>query len=382
MFSDVIAFIQDLYGSKSFIPLHAPIFTGNEKKYVIEAIDSTYVSSVGAFVDRFEVDFAKYVGAKKAVVTGNGTSALHAALHLLGVSRGDEVITQALTFVATPNAISYCGASPVFLDSDELTLGLSVTSLAEFLFQNAEVRGDFCYNKRTGNRIMACMPMHVFGHPVQIKEIVKLCDEYSIPVIEDAAESLGSEFEGRHTGLYGRIGVFSFNGNKIITSGGGGMLVTNDVDLGIRAKHLTTTAKVPHAWEFFHDEIGFNYRMPNLNAALIVGQLEQLPRFVRDKRETAQIYNSYFSHKGIEFVCEPFGAKSNYWLNAILLSSRSERDSFLNETNRSGVMTRPVWNLMPDLPMYRTNLCGDISVARMLSDRLVNIPSSVRLPRG
>lgn len=378
MFNDVISFIQDLYKGEKFIPLHAPIFSGNEKKYVNEAIDSTFVSSVGAFVDRFEVEFAKYVGAKKAVVTGNGTSALHAALHLLGVSHGDEVLTQALTFVATPNAISYCGAHPVFLDSDAETLGLSVISLQRFLESHAEVRAGVCYNKKTGRRIMACLPMHVFGHPVKIEDIVKICDSYNVPVIEDAAESLGSFYNGVHTGLFGKIGVFSFNGNKIITSGGGGMLVTNDEALGKRAKHLTTTAKVPHAWEFFHDEIGFNYRMPNLNAALIVGQLEQLPFFVENKRATAEMYRQFFEKKGIQFFVEPEKAKSNYWLNAILLSDRKERDAFLHETNRQGVMTRPVWNLMPDLPMYKSAYSEDLIVARSLADRIVNIPSSVR----
>ncbi|KYG64178.1 aminotransferase DegT [Bdellovibrio bacteriovorus] len=378
MFNDVISFIQDLYKGEKFIPLHAPIFSGNEKKYVNEAIDSTFVSSVGAFVDRFEVEFAKYVGAKKAVVTGNGTSALHAALHLLGVSHGDEVLTQALTFVATPNAISYCGAHPVFLDSDAETLGLSVISLHRFLESHAEVRAGVCYNKKTGRRIMACLPMHVFGHPVKIEDIVKICDSYNVPVIEDAAESLGSFYNGVHTGLFGKIGVFSFNGNKIITSGGGGMLVTNDEALGKRAKHLTTTAKVPHAWEFFHDEIGFNYRMPNLNAALIVGQLEQLPFFVENKRATAEMYRQFFEKKGIQFFVEPEKAKSNYWLNAILLSDRKERDAFLHETNRQGVMTRPVWNLMPDLPMYKSAYSEDLTVARSLADRIVNIPSSVR----
>lgn len=379
MFKEVIGFIKELYKDEKFIPLHAPIFAGNEKKYVNEAIDSTYVSSVGAFVDKFEHEFSKYVGVKRAVVTGNGTSALHAALHLLGVTYGDEVLTQALTFVATPNAVSYCGAHPVFLDSDPETLGLSLESLNTFLTSFAEVRDGACYNKKTGRRIRACLPMHVFGHPVKIEEIVNLCDKFQIPVIEDAAESLGSFYQGKHTGLFGKIGVFSFNGNKIITSGGGGMLVTNDETLGKRAKHLTTTAKVPHTWEFFHDEIGFNYRMPNLNAALIVAQLEQLPFFIENKRATASLYKEFFENKGIEFFTEPRKAKSNYWLNAILLKNRDERDLFLKETNQAGVMTRPVWNLMPDLPMYKSAHSEDLKVARSLADRIVNIPSSVRL---
>ncbi|MFM6927919.1 MAG: LegC family aminotransferase [Bdellovibrio sp.] len=378
MFNDVIGFVRELYGQSGFIPLHAPVFSANEKKYVNEAIDSTFVSSVGAFVDQFEIEFAKYVGSKKAIVTSNGTSALHAALHLLGVGYNDEVLTQALTFVATANAIAYCGAHSVFLDSDTRTMGLSVESLECFLQTHAEVRAGVCFNKTTGRKIRACIPMHVFGHPVRIKDIVQLCDRYAIPVIEDAAESLGSLYEGTHTGLFGKVGVFSFNGNKIITSGGGGMIVTADEDLGRRAKHITTTAKIPHAWDFYHDEIGFNYRMPNLNAALALGQLEQLNVFLENKRQTAKLYQDFFGKKGIQFVTEPAGARSNYWLNAILLKDRQERDLFLKETNAQGVMTRPVWQLMPDLPMFKDTLKVDIPVARNLSDRLVNIPSSVR----
>lgn len=379
MYNDVIKFVRDLYGQEGVIPLHAPIFSGNEKKYVNEAIDSTYVSSVGAFVDQFEKKFQEYTGAKKAVVTGNGTSALHAALSLLGVSHGDEVLTQALTFVATVNAVSYCGAHSVFIDSELSTLGMSPDSLETFLVKNAEVRGETCFNKVTGRRIMSCVPMHVFGHPVRIKEIVEICDRYKIPVIEDAAESLGSFLDGVHTGLYGKIGIFSFNGNKIITSGGGGMIVTQEEALGKRAKHITTTAKVPHQWEFYHDEVGFNYRMPNLNAALAVGQLERLPEFVENKRETARRYSDFFASKGIQFVMEPKGAKSNYWLNAIVLENKFERDTFLQETNKAGVMTRPIWVLMKDLPMYKDCQSTDLTVARNLCDRVVNIPSSVRM---
>ncbi|HEX7674829.1 MAG TPA: LegC family aminotransferase [Bdellovibrio sp.] len=379
MFESTIQFIKKLYPEQDFIPLHAPVFQGHEKQYVIEAIDSTFVSSVGAFVDKFETDFSKYTGARKAVVTGNGTAALHAGLHLLGVGPGDEVLTQALTFVATANAISYCGARPIFLDSDRVTMGLSPESLELFLSSNAEVREDACFNRKTGKRIAACVPMHVFGHPVRIKEIIGICDTYKIPVLEDAAESLGSFFDGRHTGLFGKVGVFSFNGNKILTSGGGGMIVTNDDVLGKRGKHITTTAKIPHRWEFVHDEIGFNYRMPNLNAALACGQLEQLPSFIENKRETALIYKDYFSKQGINFFTEPPGARSNYWLNAIILENRSERDHFLEETNKQGVMTRPIWSLMPDLAMYKDCQQSDLSIARELSETVVNIPSSVRI---
>ncbi|MGZ3774652.1 MAG: LegC family aminotransferase [Bdellovibrio sp.] len=378
MFSDVISFIKDLYGKEGFIPLHAPLFSGNEKKYVNEAIDSTFVSSVGAFVDRFERDFEKYTGAQRAVVTGNGTSALHAALHLVGVGHNDEVLTQALTFVATANAITYCGASAIFVDSDKETLGMSPESVEEFLSLHGEIRAGVCVNKKTGKVIRACVPMHVFGHPVKIKEIVAICDKYAIPVVEDAAESLGSFYEGKHTGLFGKVGVFSFNGNKIITAGGGGMIVTQDEDLGKRAKHITTTAKISHPWEFFHDEVGFNYRMPNLNAALVVGQLENLAKFVENKRQTAHSYKNFFNKKGIEFFVEPDGASSNYWLNAVLLKDKEERNLFLEKTNSQGVMTRPVWTLMPDLPMYKNCQTTNLSVARWLSDRIVNIPSSVR----
>lgn len=379
MFKEVVEFVKTLYPNKSFIGLHEPIFSGNEKKFVLDAIDSTFVSSVGMYVNDFEKKFAEYTKAPYAVVTGNGTSAIHAALHLLDVKPNDEVITQALTFVATANAISYCYAHPVFVDSDPQNLGMSVESLQSFLKENAIVENGRCLNKKTKRVIKACVPMHVFGHPVKIDEIVKLCDQYHIPVLEDAAESVGSLYQGTHTGLMGKVGVFSFNGNKIITAGGGGLIVTKDADLGKRAKHITTTAKVPHKWNFFHDEMGFNYRMPNLNAALICAQLERLESFVEDKRRTAMAYKEFFDRKGIQFLTEPAEARSNYWLNAVFLQNRQERDLFLEETNAQGVMTRPVWELMPDLPMYQNCQSTDLKVARSISDRLVNIPSSVRL---
>lgn len=378
MFDELIGVIRHHYGSEGFIPLHAPVFRGNEKKYVNDAIDSTFVSSVGAYVDRFENEFANYVKAKKAVVTGNGTSALHAALHLLGVRHRDEVLTQALTFVATANAISYCGAQPVFLDSDLDNLGMSPRSLESFLQENGEMRDGVCFNKKSNRPIRACVPMHVFGHPVRIKEIVSICDKFHIPVIEDAAESLGSFVDGVHTGLFGKVGVFSFNGNKILTSGGGGMLVTHDEQLAKRAKHLTTTAKVPHQWDFYHDEMGFNYRMPNLNAALALGQLEQIDSFLKSKRETASYYRESFEKLGLQFVVEPDYAQSNYWLNAVVFNDLHERNTFLEKSNKAGVMTRPIWTLMPNLPMYKDCLQTDLKNARYLSDRVVNIPSSVR----
>lgn len=379
MYSDVIGFIRQIYGGKPFVGLHEPVFNGNERKYVVDAIDSTFVSSVGEFVNQFENQFAHYVGAKKAIVTSNGTSALHAGLHLLGVGPGDEVLTQALTFVATANAISYCGARSVFIDSELQSLGMCPESLTSFLEEYAEVRQGTCFNKTTGKAIKACVPMHVFGHPAKIGEIVAICEKYQIPVLEDAAESVGSLYKGVHTGLFGTLGVFSFNGNKIITSGGGGMIVTNDEALAKRAKHITTTAKVPHSWEFFHDEIGFNYRMPNLNAALALAQLEKLEDFVASKRQTAEMYAGFFKTKGIRFLQEPASARSNYWLNAIFLDNRKERDLFLEETNKNGVMTRPVWRLMTDLPMYKDCLSVELANARLIADTLVNIPSSVRL---
>lgn len=379
MYKEIIEFVKNLYPNKDFIALHEPVFSGHEKKYVLNAIDSTFVSSVGMYVNDFEKKFAAYAKAPYAVVTGNGTSAIHAALHLLNVKPNDEVITQALTFVATANAISYCYAHPVFVDSDPKNLGMSVESLKAFLQENAVVENGQCINKKTKRIIKACVPMHVFGHPVKIDEIVKLCDQYHIPVLEDAAESVGSLYQGTHTGLIGKIGVYSFNGNKIITSGGGGMIVTKDPELAKRAKHITTTAKVPHKWNFFHDEMGFNYRMPNLNAALICAQLERLESFVEDKRRTAMAYKEFFDRKGIQFLVEPEGARSNYWLNAIFLENRKERDSFLEETNANGVMTRPIWDLMSDLPMYKHCQAMDLKVARSIGDRLVNIPSSVRL---
>jgi len=379
MFEDIVSFIQDLYGHKKFIGLHEPIFVGNERKYVVDAIDSTFVSSVGAYVDSFEKHFADYVGAKKAIVTGNGTSALHAGLHLLGVQRDDEVLTQALTFVATANAIAYCQAQPIFLDSDRETLGMSPESLEQFLSENAAVEDGLCRNKKTGRIIRACVPMHVFGHPVKIERIVAICEKYQIAVLEDAAESMGSLWHGTHTGLFGKVGVFSFNGNKIITAGGGGMIVTHDEPLGKRAKHLTTTAKIPHPWEFEHDEMGFNYRMPNLNAALILAQLEKLDDFIANKRETAKRYQEFFNTKGIEFFTEPDGARSNYWLNAIFFKNQTERDRFLETTNKNGVMTRPAWKLMPQLAMYKDCQKTDLSISTDIVQRLVNIPSSVRV---
>ncbi len=378
MHKSVVNFIRTVYGTKEFVSLHEPRFIGNEKKYLCEAIDSTFVSSVGAFVDRFEREFASYVKAKYAVATVNGTAALHVCLILSDVGQDDEVITQPLTFIATCNAIDYCGAKPVFVDIDLDTMGLSPTALSEFLKSNCEIINGRCINKKTRRQIKACVPMHTFGHPCKIDEIKEICDEWHIALVEDAAESLGSRYKGKHTGTFGRLGAFSFNGNKIITSGGGGVIVTDDEALAKKAKHITTTAKVPHKWEFVHDCVAYNYRMPNLNAALLVAQLEQLDRFLKNKRELADIYKSFFDKIGIKFFTEPENAYSNYWLNAVILNNKEERDAFLKITNENGVQTRPAWTLMYKLPMYKDYFKTEMPNAEYIEERVVNIPSSVR----
>lgn len=379
-FDEIISFIRKAFNRpEGFIPLHTPVFIGNEKKYMEECIDSTFVSSIGKFVDRFEEDMAVYTGAKKAVACVNGTNALHMALLLSGVKQNDEVITQPLTFIATANAISYCGAKPVFIDIDKDTLGLSPHALSMFLKENTALREDGCYNITTQRKIAAVVPMHTFGHPCRIEEIANICKQYHIELVEDAAESLGSFLKKQHTGTFGKIGVLSFNGNKTITTGGGGMLLFNDEKLAAKAKHLTTQAKVPHPWEFIHDETGYNYRMPNINAALGVAQLEQINKYLAAKRKLANAYKKYFAQTTIQFVDEPVGTSSNYWLNAILLNNREERDAFLKYTNERGIMTRPVWELMNRLPMFKAAQCGNLTNALWIADRLVNIPSSVNL---
>jgi perosamine synthetase len=377
MFEDVVDFIQKAYQTKSFIPLHEPRFIGNEKKYLNECIDSTFVSSVGKFVDEFEEKIINHTSAKYAIATSNGTSALHISLLLADVDKNSEVITQPLTFVATCNAISYCGAQPVFLDVDKDTMGLSPTALKYFLENNTMVKNQQCVNNKTGKVIKACVPMHTFGHPCRIDEIKEICDKHHVFLIEDAAESVGSAYKGRHAGTFGQVGVMSFNGNKIITAGGGGCIITNNKTLAKKAKHLTTTAKVPHKWDFNHDMVGYNYRMPNLNAALLVAQLEQLDNFISSKRKLANAYEKFFNSTNYVFVKEPMGSKSNYWLNAIILKDKQQRDLFLNETNSAGVMTRPVWALMNRLPMFKDAQQGDLTNAEWLEQRVVNIPSSV-----
>lgn len=378
MFEETIGFIRSLYGDGRIF-LHEPHFAGNEKRYLNECIDSTFVSSVGPFVDRFEKDVAAYTGAKRAVVCVNGTNALHMALVLSGVERGDEVITQPLTFIATCNAVSYIGAHPVFVDVDMDTLGLSPVKLREWLVDNADIVKGECRNRTTGRRIKACVPMHTFGHPARIDSLLEVCREFNIELIEDAAESIGSFFKGRHTGTFAKIGALSFNGNKTITTGGGGMLLFQDEELGAYAKHLTTQAKVPHRWEFVHDHVGYNYRMPNINAALGCAQLEEIDAILANKRATAEAYQSFFNGKdGMTFVEEPANAKSNYWLNAVLLKGMTERDRFLEETNDNGIATRPVWELMNRLTMFAQCQCGNLDNAENIASRLVNLPSGVR----
>jgi perosamine synthetase len=377
-YSEVIGFIKNQFDNKSFIPLHEPRFLGNEKKYVADTIDSTFVSSVGAYVDKFELMMSSISGTNKSVAVVNGTSALQVALRLAGVGTGDEVITQALTFIATVNAIIYNSAAPIFIDVDLDTMGLSPIAVEAFLEEFGEMREGVCYNKKTNKKIAACMPMHTFGFPVHLDELLKVCNKWNIPLVEDAAEAIGSEYHSKPIGSFGKLGVFSFNGNKIVTGGGGGAIVTNDIELGIKAKHLTTTAKVPHPYEYVHDEIGYNFRMPNLNASLACAQLEQLSSFIDSKRTLAQEYNSFFKSKGINFRTELPQTKANYWLMCVELENKEERESFLKVTNENGVMSRPIWQLIFKSPLY-SGFQKDAQINAMyLEDRIVNIPSSVR----
>ncbi len=375
----LINHIKLLFQNQEFIPLHEPRFIGNEKKYLIECIDSTFVSSVGKFVDRFEKEFASYVGSKYAIATVNGTAALHIALLLADVNKDDEVITQSLTFIATSNAINYTGAKAIYLDVDLDTMGLSPVALKNFLENNCKIIDNKCINLTTNKTIKACIPMHTFGHPCKIESIKKICEEWKITLVEDAAESLGSYYKDKHTGAFGKIGTFSFNGNKIITSGGGGVIVTDDEILAKRAKHITTTAKIPHSYEFAHDEIGYNYRLPNINAALLVAQLEKLDDFLHSKRELALNYKDFCATEDIKFIEEPVNSKSNYWLNSILLNDKSQRDQFLELSNQNKVMTRPIWKLNNSLNIYKNCQTDSLTNSIFLEERIVNIPSSVRV---
>jgi aminotransferase in exopolysaccharide biosynthesis len=373
----LISFVRDIYQTNDFIPLHAPTFAGNEKAYVLDTIESTFVSSVGKYVDDFEKKIGVYTGTAKAVATVNGTAALHTALYMSGVKPGDLVITQALTFVATCNALYHMGAEPIFVDVSKVSLGLCPKATEEYLDHNAKLNAaGECIHKSTGQRIKAILPMHTFGHPVELDELVAVCLKWNLFLVEDAAESLGSFYKGKHTGTIGDFSALSFNGNKIITTGGGGMVLCRDLEAGKHTKHVTTTAKVPHPYEFYHDEPGFNYRLPNLNAALGCAQMEMLPTFLKQKRVLAEQYKSLFSGSDFQFVVEPEYAQSNYWLNAIICPDVDSRNSLLKEANEQGVMTRPIWKLMHRLPMFKNALKGDLSVSEWVEAHLINLPSS------
>lgn len=384
-FHTIFTFIRELYDNpEGFIPLHEPRFMGNEKKYLLDCIDSGFVSSVGAFVDSFEKEIARFCSSKYAIAATNGTSALHAALHALNVNAECEVITQPLSFIATSNAIAYTGATPVYVDVDLDTMGLSPLSLKTFLESYATKKQGITYNKQSGKILKACVPMHTFGHPARIQELKEICDEWGILLIEDAAESLGSYVSNAdshiHTGTFGICGILSFNGNKTITCGGGGAILTQDEELARKLKHLTTTAKIPHPYEYEHDMLGFNYRLPNINAALALAQVEQLPAFLHDKQEIAKKYEEFFATQShFSFIGARENTKPNFWLNAVLLDSKSLRDEFLEQSNAQGIMTRPIWKLNTELNMYRHCQSDGLQNARFLRDRIVNIPSSARI---
>lgn len=378
MVQEIITFIRDIYGKEGIISLHEPFFHGNEKAYLNECIDSTFVSSVGKFVDQFEERVSRFTNSDFAVATVNGTSALHIALLLAGVEHGDEVITQPLTFVATCNALSYIGAHPVFIDVDRDTLSLSPEKLEHFLRHKTEQIKGVCVNKATKRRIKAIVPMHTFGLPARIEELVAIADRYHVDLIEDAAESLGSFYKAKHTGTFGRMGVLSFNGNKTITTGGGGMILTNDEDLARKAKHLTTTGKMPHRWDFVHDQVAYNYRLPNINAALGCAQMESLPVILKAKRRIAESYTRFFENRSQVYIAEPRDSQSNYWLNAIVVGDLHERNQFLEQTNDNGIMTRPIWRLMNRLPMFSGAQTENLDNALWLEERVVNLPSSAK----
>lgn len=364
------------------IALHEPCFCGNEWDYVKQCIDTGWVSTAGEFVQRFEGMLVDFTGAKYAVAATNGTAALHIALKLAGVRPGDEVLLPTLTFVATANAVSYCGAMPHFVDSEEKTLGIDPQKLADYLQEITEVRDATCFNRVTNRPIRAIIPVHTFGHPVDLDPILETCERFKIVMVEDAAESLGSYYKGRHTGQFGLVSALSFNGNKIITTGGGGAILTNDESVAKHAKHITTTARLPHKWGFYHDEIGYNYRLPSFNAALGCAQMEQLADFVSKKRMLADRYCSAFEDlAGVRFFTEPAHSKSNYWLNVLLLDKEEacQRDAALELSNNSGIMVRPAWEVMHQLPMYKDCPRMNLSVAESIEERLINIPSSAFL---
>lgn len=374
--SRLVAFIRDIYKTREFIPLHAPVFSARERHNVMDTLDSTFVSSVGKYVNEFERRIEVYTGCTSAVATINGTAALHTALYMAGVERGDLVITQALAFVATCNALFHLGGAPVFVDVSKTGLSLCPLAVETYLQQHATLTEQGCFHKQTGQRIRAVLPMHTFGHPADLDELLQLCQRWGLILVEDAAESLGSLYKGRHTGTFGEFGALSFNGNKIITTGGGGMVLCRSAEQGRRARHITMTAKVPHPYEFYHDEPGFNHRLPNINAALGCAQTETLPLFLKQKRALACHYAAFFKDQNCQFVVEPEYARSNYWLNAIICESKAHRERLLLETNEAGVMTRPVWALLHRLPMFSGALRGDLTVSEWLAERVINLPSS------
>lgn len=375
----IVSFIKELYPDMNPVLLHCPQFIGNEKKYLAECIDTKYVSYVGHFVADMENKIKEITGVKHAVAMVNGTEALHMALLASRIETGDEVITQSLTFAATAAAIVHSGASPIFIDVDKETMGISPVALENFLVENTEIVNDLVINKVTKKRIRTVVPMHTFGHPCKIEEIKKICDEYHLDLIEDSAESLGSFYKGKHTGTFGKAGILSFNGNKLVTTGGGGMLITNDDAVAERAKYISTTAKQPHRWEFVHTEVGYNLRMPSINAAVGFAQLECFDTLLANKRETAQIYKNFFNTLDIELIMEPENCKSNYWLNTIMVKDRNERDAFLEYANDNGIQARPIWTLMHKLKPYEKYQTMDMTNSEYFEERIINIPSSVRI---
>lgn len=388
-YKELINFIKSLYPNHSPIPLHVPVFLGKEKEYLLDCINSTFVSYIGKYVKNFEEITVQYTGAKYAIAVVNGTAALQIALQMAGVKYGDEVITQPLTFVATANAITHAGAQPVFVDVDHDTMGMSPEKLEDWLKTSTQftkpsqhTKLPVCINKSTKKHISAIVPMHTFGFPCRIDEIIEIGNKYNIPVIEDSAESLGSFYKGKHTGTFGLAGILSYNGNKTITTGGGGMIITDDEKFSEKVNHITTTAKVPHKWEYIHNEIGYNYRLTNVSAAIGVAQMENLDNILEHKRETAQLYTEYFKNTDIEFITEPAHSRLNYWLNCIKLPNREERDKFLEVSNSNGVITRPIWRLMNKLEMFKNCQTGNLDNSIWLEDRVVNIPSGYRIAKN
>lgn len=368
--------IKQLYG-KEFVPLHEPTFNEQEVEYVTDCIETGWVSSVGAYVTRFEEDLAKFVGVKRAVAVVNGTASLHIALKAVGVEAQDEVLMPSLTFIATANAVSYLQAVPHFVDVNEETLGVDPVKLEQYLVQIGEMRGGVLFNKQTNRRIKALVPMHTFGHPCMMDELVAICEKYHIVLVEDAAESLGSYYKGKHTGTFGKVSAMSFNGNKIMTTGGGGAILTDDEELANYMKHITTTAKVPHKWEFVHDEIGYNYRMPNINAALGCAQLEKLRIFIEQKRSLTNFYDELVATiDGVRLMKEPVHTSSNYWLQTIVLDETYKRDEVLQLLNDEGIMSRPIWTPMHELGMYKGCPRMDLMVTEKLKRKVINIPST------